>query len=277
MTSYTLTGKTVLVTGAASGIGAASARALIDAGANVALIDLHQPAVDKLAAALGPNALPLAADVTDLEAMQTVVTKVVDHFGALDVCFANAGIAAAKPTTINASSVEEFERIVEVDLLGVWRTVKASLPAVTAANGHILITSSTYAFFNGVGNAPYAASKAAVESFGRSLRGELAGTGTTAGVLYPGWVDTPIIAASHTDEITQELIRIGNPGPLRRPVQPEVIAAAVVRGIERRSPRVFAPWRWVPLSVARGLVAILGDAVIDRHQRMQELLRQIDR
>ena len=141
MTSYNLTGKTVLVTGAASGIGAASARAMIDAGANVALVDLHQAAVDKVATELGPNALPLAADVTDLQAMQTVVTTIVDHFGALDVCFANAGIAASKPTTIRGSSVEEFERIVEVDLLGVWRTVKASLSAVTAANGHFAFES----------------------------------------------------------------------------------------------------------------------------------------
>ena len=277
MTSYNLTGKTVLVTGAASGIGAASARAMIDAGANVALVDLHQAAVDKVATELGPNALPLAADVTDLQAMQTVVTTIVDHFGALDVCFANAGIAASKPTTIRGSSVEEFERIVEVDLLGVWRTVKASPSTVTAANVPGLTTAETYACLNGVGNATYGASKAGVEAFGRALRGELAGTGTTSGVLYPGWVETPIIAASHTDEITQELIRIGNPGPLGRPVQPEVIAAAVVRGIEKRSARVFAPWRWVPLSVGRGVVAILGDAVLDRHKRMQELLRQIDR
>jgi NAD(P)-dependent dehydrogenase (short-subunit alcohol dehydrogenase family) len=277
MSSYSLTGRTVLVTGAASGIGAATSRALIAAGANVVLVDLHQAPVDQLAVELGPNAFPIAADVTDLDAMQAVVTKVVDHFGALDVCFANAGIAASKPTTISGSSVEEFERIVEVDLLGVWRTVRACLPAVRAANGHILITSSTYAFFNGVGNAPYAASKAAVESFGRSLRGELAGTGTTAGVLYPGWVDTPIIRASHDDEIAKELIRIGNPGIFARPVQSEVIANAVVRGIERRSPRIFAPWRWVPISVGRGVVAILGDAVLDRHKRMQELLRQIDR
>ncbi|OBF83701.1 hypothetical protein A5791_02465 [Mycobacterium sp. 852002-51163_SCH5372311] len=277
MTKYNLVGRTVLVTGAASGIGAATTRTLIAAGANVALLDLHQGPVDSLAAELGPKAFPIAADVTDLAAMEGVVAKVIERFGSLDVCFANAGIAAAKPTTIQSSSVDEFERIVEVDLLGVWRTVRACLPAITRANGHILLTSSTYAFFNGTGNAPYAASKAGVEAFGRALRGELAGTGTTAGVLYPGWVDTPIIHASHSDKVTQELIRIGNPGPLGRPVQPKIIADAVVRGIENRSPRVFAPRRWVPLSVGRGLLAILGDALLDQHERMHELLRQIER
>lgn len=276
MTKPKLAGATVLVTGAASGIGAATARALVAAGANVALVDLHQEAVDARAAELGERALPVAADVTDLAAMQAVVAEVVDRFGALDVCFANAGIAARKPVTIKSSSVEEFERIVEVDLLGVWRTVRACLPAVTEARGHILMTASVYAFYNGIGNAPYAASKAGVEAFGRSLRGELAGTGTTAGVLFPGWVDTPIIRASHDDEVAKELIRLGNPGVLGKPVSPEVIAAAVVRGIEKRSARVIAPRVWVPFFVARGAFGIATDALIDRHKRMQSLLRRID-
>ncbi|GAA1140320.1 SDR family NAD(P)-dependent oxidoreductase [Kribbella jejuensis] len=276
MPTLKLAGATVLLTGAASGIGAATARALIAAGANVALVDLRQEAVDALAAELGSRAFPVAVDVTDLAAMETVVDKVVARFGALDVCFANAGIAAKKPATIKSSSVEEFERIVEVDLLGVWRTVRACLPAVTAARGHILMTASVYAFYNGIGNAPYAASKAGVEAFGRSLRGELAGTGATAGVLFPGWVDTPIIRASHDDEVTKELIRLGNPGILGRPVSPDLIAAAAVRGIEKRSPRVIAPRVWVPFFVARGAFGIASDALIDRHKRMQSLLRRID-
>jgi NAD(P)-dependent dehydrogenase (short-subunit alcohol dehydrogenase family) len=277
MTKYNLAGRTVLITGSASGIGAATARAVVKKGANVVLVDLRQEAVDTLAAELGPNAFPVAGDVTNLAAMQAVVAKVLDRFASLDVCFANAGIAASRPATIKSTSVEEFERIVEVDLLGVWRTVRACLPAVTEANGHILLTSSVYAFCNGVGNAPYAASKAAVESFGRALRGELAGTGATAGVLYPGWVDTPIIHASHNNDITKELLRIGYPGPLGRPVKPEFIAAAAVRGIEKRSARVIAPRRWAPLSMARGPFMMFSDALVDRHTRMQELLHQLDR
>lgn len=130
MSTRNLAGATVLVTGAASGIGAATTRALIEAGANVALVDLRQEAVGTVAAELDPSAYPLAADVTDLAAMQTVATKVVDWLGALDVCFANAGIAAKKPTTIRSSRVEEFERIVEVDLLGGSR-----LPLSVASRG----------------------------------------------------------------------------------------------------------------------------------------------
>ncbi|MEU0426154.1 short-chain dehydrogenase/reductase [Streptomyces canus] len=276
--TFALTGRTVLVTGAASGIGAATSRALDAAGANVVLVDLHQVPLDELATSLGSRTLPVAADVTDGAAMESVVAAAVARFGSLDVCFANAGIAAASPTTIPSSSVEEFERIIEVDLLGVWRTVRACLPEITKAGGHVLVTSSVYAFFNGTGNAPYAMSKAGVESFGRSLRGELAGTGTTAGVLYPGWVSTPIIKASRQGHpAAQKLIRLANPGPFGTPVTPERIARAVVQGIEDRSARIICPRRWAPVSAARGVVNILGDVVVDRSRRMQSLIRQLDK
>ncbi|WP_194903885.1 short-chain dehydrogenase/reductase [Catenulispora rubra] len=272
-----LTGRTVLVTGAGSGIGAATSRALVARGANVVLVDLRQEPLDELAAVLGPQSLPVAADVTDRAAVGVAVAAAVARFGSLDVCFANAGIAASSPTTVRSSSEKEFERIIEVDVLGVWRTVRSCLPEVTKANGHILVTSSVYAFFNGTANAPYAMSKAAVESFGRSLRGELAGTGTTAGVLYPGWVNTPIIKASHEDHpAAQELIRLAYPRPYRSPIAPERVAAAVVRGIEGRSARIICPRRWAPVSASRGVVNILSDALIDRHRRMQALIRQLE-
>jgi NAD(P)-dependent dehydrogenase (short-subunit alcohol dehydrogenase family) len=272
-----LTGRTVLVTGAGSGIGAATSRALVAAGANVVLVDLHQAPLDDLVASLGPQTLAVAADVTDRAAMAAAVATAVARFGSLDVCLANAGIAAASPTTIRGSSVEEFERIIEVDVLGTWRTVWACLPEITKNNGHVLVTSSVYAFFNGIGNAPYAMSKAAVESFGRSLRGELAGTGATAGVLYPGWVSTPIIKASHEDHpAAQQLLRLGFPGPFLTPITPERIAEDIVRGIEHRSARIICPSRWTPVFAARGVVNIVGDAILDRHRRMQAVIRQLD-
>ncbi|MFC9876223.1 short-chain dehydrogenase/reductase [Nocardia salmonicida] len=271
-----MNGRTVLVTGAGSGIGAAASRALVAVGANVVLVDLHQAPLNALASTLGPTTLAVAADVTDSAAMDTAVTTAVAHFGSLDVCFANAGIAAASPTTIAASSVKEFERILEVNVLGVWRTVRACLPEISKNDGHVLVTSSVYAFVNGVGNAPYAMSKAAVESFARSLRGELAGTGATAGVLYPGWVDTPINAGHEQNPAAQELVRLGFPAPLRTPITPEQIAKDIVGGIEDRSARIISPSRWAPVSAARGVVNILSDELIDRHTRMQALIRQLE-
>lgn len=273
----TLTGKTVLITGATGGIGAACALDLVKAGANVALVDLNRTPLDALSKKLGAEqSLAIPGDVTDRQSMDAAVAMAVDRFGALDVCFANAGIAAADPTTIRGTKEVEFERIIEVDLLGVWRTVRASLPAITESNGHVLVTASVYAYFNGMLNAPYAMSKAGVEMFGRALRAEMAGTGVTAGVLYPGWVATPIIEASFGNRVTEEIIRLAFPKPLRKPVSPERIARAVVKGLESRSPRIVCPRRWVPISAARGALNVVADAALDRHERIHALVRQID-
>jgi NAD(P)-dependent dehydrogenase (short-subunit alcohol dehydrogenase family) len=91
-----------------------------------------------------------------------------------------------------AADLDAYEKVIEVDLLGVVRTIKPALPEIIRNRGYVLITASVYAFFNGVVNSAYASSKAAVEMLGRSLRAELASEGASAGVLYPGWVTTPI-------------------------------------------------------------------------------------
>ncbi|MNR11053.1 putative oxidoreductase [compost metagenome] len=170
-----------------------------------------------------------------------------------------------------------FERIVEVDLLGVWRTVRACLPQIYARNGHVLVTSSAYAFVNGVVNAPYAMSKAGVEMFGRSLRAELAGTGATAGVLYPGWVATAIAKSAFGGHAAAtELAKLAYPRVLRKAIQPERIAHAVVKGIESRSARVNCPRRWIPISMFRGLFNLLTDWTLDRNKKIQKLIRKMD-
>ncbi|PVG83801.1 short-chain dehydrogenase [Nocardioides gansuensis] len=275
---FALPGKTILITGATGGIGAACARALVKAGANVTLVDLNPAHLEALSNELGPDqSLAIAGDVTDRASMDDAVARTLTRFGALDVTFANAGIAATTPTTIRATKEEEFERIIEVDLLGVWRTVRASLPAISESNGHVLVTASIYAYFNGMLNAPYAMSKAGVEMFGRALRSELAGTGATAGVLYPGWVATPIIEASFGNPVTEEIIRLAYPKGLRQPVAPARIAQAVVKGLESRSPRITCPRRWVPISAARGALNVLTDAAIDRNARIHGLVRELDK
>ena len=106
---------------------------------------------------------------------------------------------------------------------------------------------------NGAVNAPYAASKAGVEQLGRALRAELAPHGATASVLYPGWVNTPLIkVAFGGNAAATELVRHTEPRPLRTPITPERVAAATIRGIERRSARIIVPGRWIPFSVLRG-------------------------
>ncbi|RAI70852.1 short-chain dehydrogenase [Pseudomonas fluorescens] len=274
---YSLHDKVVLITGAGGGIGAASARALHGAGAKVVLLDVTETAVRELAAELGPRAVAMGASVTSREDMDRAVELAVDTFGGIDVVFANAGIACDPPSTIRNMDEATFERIVEVDLLGVWRTVRACLPQICARNGHVLITSSVYAFVNGVVNAPYAMSKAGVEMFGRSLRAELAGTGATAGVLYPGWVATAIAKSAFGGHAAAtELAQLAYPGILRKAIQPERIAEAVVKGIECRSARVNCPRRWIPLSMFRGLFNLLTDWTLDHDKRIQRLIRKMD-
>ena len=122
--------------------------------------------------------------------MMDAVAEVVEKLGGVDVAVANAGIAQKQFATVRSISGEEWERVFEVDLLGVWRTVRAALPQIVERRGQMVVVSSVYAFANGMGNTPYAVAKAGVESLGRALRVELAPHGASATVAYFGWVDT---------------------------------------------------------------------------------------
>jgi NAD(P)-dependent dehydrogenase (short-subunit alcohol dehydrogenase family) len=243
MVRYPITDKVVLVTGATGGIGMAMARALRVRGASVVLTGRRQDVLQELAVELGSrHSLARVVDVTDRQSLDGVVRATAERFGGLDVVIANAGVGVDPPTTIAGVDEREFERVIEVDLLGVWRTVRAALPQIISRRGHVVLTSSIYAYCNGVVNAAYAVSKAGVEQLGRALRAELAPHGATAGVLYPGWTDTPMIKpAFGGSRAATEMLRRGYPRALRTPISPERVAAATVRGIERRSARIIVP------------------------------------
>ncbi len=277
MADYNLNGKVVLITGASGGIGSECATALYARGASLVLTDLAQEAVDRLAAGMDSRrVLPRALDVTDRAATDAVVAEAVARFGKLDVVFANAGISAG-PITANRLDQAAFDKVVAVNLHGVWHTVKACLPQVIANQGYVLITSSVYAFANGMANVPYAMSKAAVEMLGRSLRAELAYTGAKAGVLYPGWTATPIAApAFGGNAIATRMIKHAFPGPFGKTIAPRVVAQAVVAGMQRRRSRIFAPRRWVPLSMIRGLFNMLSDWKLDTDREMHDMVRSLD-
>ncbi|WP_211462433.1 SDR family NAD(P)-dependent oxidoreductase [Collimonas silvisoli] len=279
MKKFDLKDKTVLITGASGGIGKAVAERFYACGANLVLTDLSQETLDAAFAGMARERILLSAmDVTDMTATKAVVANAIKRFGRLDMAFANAGISTKTPATMLTMSEDEFQNVVKVDLFGVWNTVKASLPHVLAAKGHILITASVYAFINGMVNAPYAASKAAVESLGRALRAELAGTGATAGVLYPGWVATPIAnAAFGGHKEATELVKRAMPGPFGRAVQADLIANAVIVGVESRAPRIIAPKRWVPMSLLRGILNAMSDAILDRDKKVHKLVRAVEK
>jgi len=271
-----LPNKVALVTGGARGIGFATAQALFARGAYVVIADLEQAAAEAAAAQLHDSrALGLAADVRDRAAMQRAVAGAVERFGGLDVVVANAGIAA-RVATFRATSPESFERVLDVNLMGVWRTVEAALPEIVRRQGHVVVISSIYAFVNGVGAVAYAMSKAAVEQFGRALRAELAQHGASASVAYFGFIDTEMVhRAVDQDPLADQMMQTF-PGPLRKRIAPAVAGEAIARGIERRQPRIIRPRRWTAVSVLRGVVNPLSDAQLEREERAQALLRALD-
>ena len=207
MKRYDLNGKVALVTGGARGIGFATARALIDRGASVAIADLDREATARAASQLHDSrAIGLAADVTDRGALQRAVAATVERFGGLDVVVANAGIAS-RVATFRAMPTETFQRVIDVDLFGVTRTVEAALPQVIERRGHVVVISSIYAFTNGVGAIPYAMSKAAVEQFGRALRVELVQHGASVSVAYFGFIDTEMVhRAIDSDQLADTML-----------------------------------------------------------------------
>ena len=240
MPAYDLNGKVALVTGAARGIGFETARQMHLRGASVAVLDLDAEEAREAAERIGPRAIGLAADVTDQNAMIAAVAEVVERFGGLDVAVANAGIAQKQFATARGISGEEWERVFEVDLLGVWRTVRAALPQIVERQGQMVVVSSVYAFANGMCNSPYAVAKAGVESLGRSLRVELAAARRQRqrrllrlgrhqagpGRLRPG-------DGGRIRELSPDLL-------LKR-ITPDEAGAGLVRGIEERAPRDLRP------------------------------------
>ncbi len=276
MARYDLNDKVALVTGGARGIGLATAQALRSRGASVVIVDLDADAAERAAAQVHESkALGLAADVTDRSAMQRAVATTVERFGGLDVVVANAGIAS-RVATFRAPSTESFERVLEVNLMGVYRTVDAALPEIVRRGGHVVVISSIYAFTNGIGAAPYAMSKAAVEQFGRALRAELLQHGASATVAYFGFIDTEMVhRAIDRDPLANSMLE-ALPKPLHKRLAPQAAGEAIVRGIELRRPRVIRPRRWVVMSLLRGILNPLSDAQLERDEKAQQNLRELD-
>lgn len=258
---------TVLVTGAARGIGLALARALHSRGARVVMADLNEASVVSAAAQLGERAVATAVDVTDQSSCDSAVAVALRAFGRLDVVIPNAGVPPPNGTMLTADR-SAFDRVLDINLHGVVNTTRAALPALVQSRGHVLVIASIYAAFNGVLATPYAMSKAAVEQMGRALRVELAGHGVTAGVAYLGFIDTGLVSEAFVAPGVSNVRRV-LPAALTRPRPLDDLSPHLVRAIERRSARVSFPG-WVrPFLLARGVVGPVGDFAMSKHPQIR--------
>jgi NAD(P)-dependent dehydrogenase (short-subunit alcohol dehydrogenase family) len=239
------------------------------------IVDLDLDASERAAAQLPGAALGFAADVTDRGALQRVVATVVSERGGVDVVVANAGVAS-RGATVRAMSGETFDRVLAVDLGGVYNTVIAALDQVASRGGHVVLTSSVYAFVNGLGLAPYAMAKAGVEQLGRALRVELVPHGAGASVAYFGFIDTEMVHRGLDDDPLAPKMKQALPAVLRKRLSPAQAGEAIARGIERRAPRIIAPKRWVPLSALRGLINPLLDDLLVKDAAVQSIVRELD-
>jgi NAD(P)-dependent dehydrogenase (short-subunit alcohol dehydrogenase family) len=267
-------GKVVFITGGAAGVGAEVARRLHAKGARLVLTDVDAGALVQQAAALGGDrVLTVAADVRNLAAMQAAADQAVQRFGGIDVVIANAGIASYG--SVLQVDPEAFKRLLDINVLGVFHTVRAALPSLIERRGYVLITSSLAAFAAAPGLAPYNASKAAVEQFANALRLELGHRGVGVGSAHMSWIDTAMVRDSKTDLSTFAEMLSKLPYPLSTTTSVEKCGAAFVKGIEGRKTRVYCPgWvgamRWLrPVMSTR-----LGEAPVRRF--VPDLLPRMD-
>jgi 3-oxoacyl-[acyl-carrier protein] reductase len=187
-----LEGRVALVTGAARGIGAATALALAEAGARVAVVDRDPEGIERTADAIGragSDALAIPADVTDAPAMERAVDTVVAEWGRLDVLVNNAGIV--RDATLGKVSDEDWTATLDVNLRGTMIGTRAALRPMRAAGaGRILSATSVVARMGNYGQTAYAASKAGIIGLTRTWARELGPLGITANAVAPGFIDT---------------------------------------------------------------------------------------
>jgi len=238
-------GKTAIVTGGGSGIGAAIARALAARGATVVIADIDEPAAKTVAGAIvsaGGQASIAVLDVRDAVAVADLVSQTAAERGELGLMFNNAGIAVGG--LAEQLTLEHWDRVIDVNLRGVVHGVHAAYPVMLRqGHGHIVNTASLAGLLPGPGLAPYAAAKHAVVGLSLALRAEGASRGVRVSAVCPGFVDTPLLgrvnAGLPQTEMGADAATLAR--RLGKLYQPGALAQDVLRGVERNRALIVAP------------------------------------
>lgn len=215
-----LAGKVVAITGAASGIGLACAKACIDVGARVALVDRDRAALDRVCADLGPSAMPIVTDLTDTDSVAGMLPAILDAAGRLDVFHANAG--AYVGGDVLEADPDAWDRMLNLNINAAFRSVHAVLPHLAQqGSGDVILTSSIAGVIPVVWEPIYTASKHAVQAFTHTVRRQMSKHGVRVGAILPGPVVTALLDDWPMAKMEQALAE----GSL---MQPEEVADCVV-------------------------------------------------
>ena len=191
--------QTLLITGASSGIGAATARAAVKAGWQVALLARSRDALEKLAAELGDAALALPCDITERDQLSEAVAKTVERFGSLDAVYANAGKGSSSPG-IEQGDPDDWHAMIHLNVFAVLTTAHATLPHLRKTKGHFVVTGSKAGRDHMKGSV-YGATKWFVQGLAGNLAEEMREWGGRCTLITPGMVDTPFFDEPKPDKI----------------------------------------------------------------------------